>query len=469
MKQLSRLMIAGTHSGVGKTTIATALMAAYRRRGLRVQGFKTGPDFIDPTFHSAATGRPGRNLDGWMLSRETNLSLFERCTTDADVAVIEGVMGLFDGAGPAGLSGSTAEMARWLGAPVILVLDAACMAASAAAVVKGFESFDPDVRIAGVLFNRVAGDGHFGYLREAVAANCRAEVLGYLPPNPAIELPERHLGLHLACEVLTEDRLTELCRWVEEHLDLELLRRLGATVGNEPLPDGRVSDQIVHQGVANSSSRPRVAVARDRAFCFYYQDNLDLLTSLGAELVEFSPIADRHLPCRVDGLYLGGGYPELHSAVLTANESMRAEIAAFARSGGPVYAECGGFMYLTQAIVDTEEHAFPMAGVFPTRVRMQARLAALSYVEVEGAEESGWLRPREHARGHEFRYSIAGEMPGHVARTYRSATPEGQRGMGYRMDAALAIYAHLYFLSCPKFAARFVGACAAHKEPACPD
>ncbi len=464
MKPVSRLVVAGTHSGVGKTTIATALMAAFRRRGLRVQGFKTGPDFIDPTFHSAATGRPGRNLDGWMLSRETNLSLFERCTADADVAVIEGVMGLFDGAGPAGLSGSTAEMARWLDAPVILVLDAAGMAASAAAVVKGFESFDPDVRIAGVIFNRVAGEGHFRYLRDAVAAHCRAEVLGYLPPNPAIELPERHLGLHLACEVLTEDRLTELCRWVEERLDLELLRRLGLSTGREaacsdgPVPDGRGSAQI---------PRPRVAVARDLAFCFYYQDNLDLLTSLGAELVEFSPLADRHLPSRMDGLYLGGGYPELNAAALTANESMRAEIAAFARSGGPVYAECGGFMFLTEAIVDTEGHAFPMAGVFPTRVRMQGRLAALGYVEVEGAEESGWLRPGEHARGHEFRYSTAGEMPGHVVRTYRSATAEGQRGAGYRMNAALASYVHLHFLSCPKFAERFVAACAAHKGSSC--
>jgi cobyrinic acid a,c-diamide synthase len=330
--------------------------------------------------------------------------------------------------------------------------------------VRGFESFDPDVRIAGVIFNRVAGEGHFRYLREAVAAHCRAEVLGYLPPNPAVELPERHLGLHLACEVLTENRLTELCRWVEERLDLELLRRLGhgaareAACSDGPLPGGRSSARI---------PRPRVGVARDRAFCFYYQDNLDLLTSLGAELAEFSPIADRHLPFRMDGLYLGGGYPELHAAALAANESMRAEVAAFVRLGGPVYAECGGFMYLSEAIVDPEEHAFPMVGVFPTRVRMQGRLAALGYVEVEGAEESGWLRPGEHARGHEFRYSTADEMPGHIARTYRSAATEGQRGAGYRVNAALASYAHLHFLSCPRFAERFVAACAAHKESSC--
>ncbi|WP_321473150.1 cobyrinate a,c-diamide synthase [uncultured Paludibaculum sp.] len=454
MKPLSRLVIAGTHSGVGKTTVATALMAAFRQRGLAVQGFKVGPDFIDPTFHSAATGRPGRNLDGWMLPRETNLALFQQAARDADVAVIEGVMGLFDGQSAVSMSGSTAEMARWLDAPVILVVDASAMAGSAAALVKGFETFDPELRVSGVVFSGVAGAGHFAYLRDALAAHCRAIPLGYLPRDPAIELPERHLGLKLAEEVISEDRLRALAAWIEKHLDLDQLLALGRVASFAPRAGG---PPMSHPAPAR---RPRIGVARDRAFCFYYQDNLDILASLGAELVEFSPIADAHLPAGLGGLYLGGGYPELHAAALSANESMRDGIAGFAKSGSPVYAECGGFMYLTEGIVDQAGCLHPMAGVFPTRARMQARLAALGYTEIEGVDSSSWLQPGERARGHEFRYSSIDEMPPHVERTYRVSPKGDEKREGFRQGATVASYIHLHFLSCPQFAARFVSACA---------
>ena len=458
MKPLSRLVIAGTHSGVGKTTVATALMAAFRRRGHAVQGFKVGPDFIDPTFHSAATGRPGRNLDGWMLSREANLAIFQRATQDAGVAVIEGVMGLFDGQSVVSMSGSTAEMARWLDAPVILVVDASAMAGSAAALVKGFETFDPGLSVAGVVFNRVAGAGHFAYLRDAVTAHCRAKPLGYLPRDPAIELPERHLGLKLAEEVISEDRLQVLADWVEKHLDLDQLLTLGRVASLAPQAGGQPESHPA------PTHRPRIGVARDRAFCFYYQDNLDVLASLGAELVEFSPIADVHLPARLGGLYLGGGYPELHAAALSANESMRAGIADFAKSGGPVYAECGGFMYLSEGIVDQEGCLHPMAGVFPTRARMQSRLAALGYAEIEGVDSGAWLQPGERARGHEFRYSSIEEMPGHIERIYRVSSKGSEKREGFRQGATVASYVHLHFVSCPQFAARFVAACANTKS-----
>jgi len=414
---MTRLIVAGTHSGVGKTTVATALMAALTRRGLRVQGFKIGPDFIDPGFHAVATGRPGRNLDGWMLSRGVNQDLFTRHTADADAAVIEGVMGLFDG------QVSTAEMARWLDTPVVLVVDASAMAASAAAVVKGFEKFEPGLEFAGVLFNRVAGEGHFRYLRQAVEAHCAMPVLGWLPPEPAIELPERHLGLHLAAEVLTEQRLCALAGWFERGIDLEgfFPQRSAAIAGPESAP---------------ATAGPRIAVARDRAFCFYYQDNLDLLRSLGAQLVEFSPIADAHLPAGAQGLYLGGGYPELHAAALSANRSLREEIAAFSRAGRPVIAECGGFMYLTEAIVGLDGTAFPMVGLYATRARMQEKLAAIGYAEIEP-------RPGQRVRGHEFRYS--------------TVDPPVEPWQGRTM----ASYVHLHWLSCPAFAERFVADCEA--------
>jgi len=456
---IPRVVIAGTHSGVGKTTIATALMAAFNRRGMRVQPFKVGPDFIDPTFHRAATGRISRNLDGWMLLREGNLKIFGRACENADLAVIEGVMGLFDGRDGTSEAGSTAEMAKWLNASVVLVVDGAAMARSAAALVQGFEHFDPDLKLAGVLFNRVAGRGHFEFLRSALAAHCHAIPLGFLPLNEKASFPDRHLGLVLADEVPTSDRLAALAEWVEASLDLDRLFEI-ASGAVTPLPEPHCS------GIPRPEARgdrPRIGIARDRAFCFYYEDNLDLLKNCGAELVEFSPITHGALPPGLDGLYLGGGYPEIYAPELSANESMRAAIRRFAQTGAPMYAECGGFMYLTNAIVDLEGRAHPMAGVFPTRACMQPKLAAIGYVEVEETEDVGWLRKGEHVCGHEFRYSNIEEMPEHIARHYQLSSKNGTRAEGFAIGSALGSYIHLHFASCPKFANRFVAACADHK------
>ncbi len=448
-----RIVVAGTHSGVGKTTVTTGIMAALHRRGLRVQGFKVGPDFIDPTFHHAATGRPSHNLDGWMLSRETNLGVFARAIHDADVAVIEGVMGLFDGKGspsPAeslsrSLSGTTAEMAIWLDGAVVLVLDASAMAGSAAAIVHGFDTLVPQLRLSAVVCNKVASDKHYGYLRDAITAHCHPALLGYLPRDASFSIPERHLGLHLANETLTEDRLDRLAEWIESHLDLDRLLELSARP-ETPAPPPKEP--------ARKPERVRIGIARDAAFCFYYHDNLELLRKLGAELIGFSPIADRMLPPDLDGIYLGGGYPELHAEALSENEPMRAAIAEFAASDAPVYAECGGFMYLTRAIVDAEGRSWPMAGVFPTSARMQKRLAKLGYIEIENCEAEGWLPPGECARGHEFRYSVIDPMPETIRRVYKDPAE------GYRVRSVLGSYVHLHFLSCPSFAEHFVQACA---------
>jgi cobyrinic acid a,c-diamide synthase len=445
MIHIPRLAIAGTHSGVGKTTIATALMAAFTRRGLRVQPFKIGPDFIDPVFHQAACGRTGRNLDGWMLSQETNLETFARASADADLAIIEGVMGLFDGRSASSEEGSTAEMAKWLQVPVLLVVDASAMARSAAALVHGFETFDAGLELAGVLFNRIGGARHADLLRESLTAYCRSAPLGFLPRSQNIALPSRHLGL--AMEALSPQCLSDLAAWIEQHVDLDALlalaRERSPALVIDPPP-----------WIPRSRAKVRIGLARDAAFCFYYQDNLDLLAECGAELVEFSPMADGDLPPEIGGLYLGGGYPELHAPQLSQNRAMIEAIRRFAHAGAPIYAECGGFMYLTEAIVDTDGREHPMAGIFPTRARMQSRFAALGYIQPEPAGDGLWLRSGESLRGHQFRYSAIDPMPAGICRAYRSPAE------GYSIHSTLGSYIHLHFLFCPGFAERFVEHCA---------
>jgi cobyrinic acid a,c-diamide synthase len=432
-------------------------MAALTRRGLRVQPFKIGPDFIDPGFHRLAAGRASRNLDGWMLSRETNLEILAKASEDADIAIIEGVMGLFDGSDALTQTGSTAEMSKWLGSPVLLVIDAAAMAGSAAALIRGFEDFDPEVRLAGVLCNRVGGSGHADILREAIVAHCRAKPLGFLPSDEKIALPERHLGLVMASESLSREHLDAMANWIEAHVDIDRL----LTVAREqslPLSSRPVAPQM------SVVRRARIGLARDAAFCFYYEDNLDLLQECGAELVEFSPISDGALPADLDGLYLGGGYPEIHAAQLSENASMRDAIVQFAKSGGPIYAECGGFMYLCEAIVDSDGREHQMAGLFPTRVRMQKQLAAIAYVEVEASEEALWLRGGQRVRGHEFHYSIIDEMPASVSRCLRLSAGNKTRDDGYAVGCVLGGYSHLHFRSSCDFASSFVDKCWLHKE-----
>lgn len=457
------LVVAGTHSNVGKTTVSIALMAALRRRGFAVQAFKVGPDFIDPSFHVMATGRPCYNLDGWMLSRKTNLRVFARAAASADVIIIEGVMGLFDGASALDESGSTSEMAKWLGLPVVLVMDAAAQARSAAAVVHGFETFDPELRVPAVIANRVAGEGHYRYIRDAIQASCRAEPLGWLACNPAISLPSRHLGLITAPEIMDAARLKSLADWIDAGIDLDRLLTLfrqNVSRGEAQL-NGKDQIEIINRPETNAPIR--IGVAYDRAFCFYYKDNLALLEQLGAELVFWSPI-EAPLPSGLQGLYFGGGYPELYAAELSANETAREAVKAFIHSGGGVYAECGGLMYLTEAIVGLDDAEYPMVGIFPTRARMRRHLVALGYSEVEGlaGANGGFLDSGETARGHEFRYSEIDSMPEDITRYYqlRSQKLNGEsRHEGYSVYNCLASYIHLHFLSNPHFTVRWLDRC----------
>jgi cobyrinic acid a,c-diamide synthase len=434
---LTAIVVAGTHSGVGKTSVTLGLIGALRRRGLTVQPFKVGPDFIDPLHHQHASGRPPRNLDGWMLDPETNLQRFARATATADVALIEGVMGLFDGSDGKSDRGSTAEMAKLLRLPVLLVIDASAMARSAAALIHGYTSFDPNLRVAGVILNNVGGEVHADMIRDAVAG--AVPILGALPRAKDLVVPERHLGLHLPHEARS-DYVEQLATLIEAHLDLDALLS-SSTIDRQPAPPA----------TPNPSPRARIAVARDEAFCFYYTDNLELLEQAGANLVPFSPIDDP-LPEEIDGIYLGGGYPELHADKLAANKTTRDAIREFAARGGPIYAECGGLMYLAQTLeINGKSH--PLCGVLPFSTTMPAPLA-IGYVEI--TTSGGLFGSGQTARGHLFHHSALAGDPA-TDRCYEIKNSRGEQTQeGYLVQNVLASYAHLHLASNPALATAFV-------------
>ncbi|AUX39135.1 cobyrinic acid a,c-diamide synthase [Sorangium cellulosum] len=409
-RQIPRLVVAGVASGVGKTTVTVAIARALRARGLRVALFKCGPDYLDPTYHARAIAGASHNLDGWMMGRDAVLSTFAEESAGADVALLEGVMGLFDGASPAGEEGSTAEIAKWLEAPVVLVADASGMARSIAALVQGFATFDPGLRVAGVVCNQVGSRGHLDLLRQAQRS---PPVLGGLPRDEAQRFPERHLGLRTADEAaLPEERLDHWGARAEEWIGLDALLEIarGAPALPSPPPSpppARAATVSGEPRVDPPGARPRAArigVAFDEAFHFYYADNLRRLEAAGAELVRFSPLRDVRLP-DVDALYLGGGYPEVHAERLAENAAMRAEIRAFAGGGGPIYAECGGLMVLAEAIRTLDGRAHPMVGLIPAEAVMCERLQALGYVEVETQARTILGQAGLRFRGHQFRYS----------------------------------------------------------------
>jgi cobyrinic acid a,c-diamide synthase len=451
-----RLTIAAPASGCGKTTLTLALLAALRRRGVAVAPFKVGPDFIDPGHHARACGRTSRNLDGWMCGEQWVRTTFAQGSAGAELALIEGVMGLFDGAAGDSEVGSTAEVAKWLESPVLLVIDARAQARSAAATLQGFVQFDPRLQIVGVIFNRVGSPGHAEMLRAAVASvPGLPPVLGCLPRSAELALPERHLGLVTAEDAdRDEGYFAALAEWVEAHVNLEALLRVAAPPSPPaPLPEG--------EGRLGKAGAPvRLAVARDAAFCFYYPENLELLEAAGAELVYFSPLTEAALPAGIDGLYLGGGYPELHAATLSANAGLREEIRAAAAAGLPIYAECGGFMYLSEAIDE-----LPMVGVFPARARMLPRRRALGYRELTQSADSPLGPAGTKARGHEFHYSEM-DVPDSVPRCYHLCRRQGEAigTEGFLVDNVLGSYVHLHFGSNQQLAENFVKFCRAQRR-----
>ncbi len=454
MSVIAALCITGLASSVGKTTVTLALAAAFRRRGLRVRCAKVGPDFIDPGFHEAVTGTPSRSLDGWMLEPEALRRAFARAGHEADLVLVEGVMGLFDGLDGRSETASTAEVAKRFGLPVVLVVDASAQVRSAAALVLGAERLDPDLDVAAVVFNRAGGERHVRWLHEALEGHCRARALGALPWRDELRLPERHLGLVTARErrfaAASCDALADLA---ERSIDLDAVLALArSTVAPEAPP-------------APAVPRTRLGVALDDAFQFYYPENLEALRAAGAEVVPWSPLEDAGLP-DVDGLYLGGGYPEVHALRLAANATARAAVRDFVLAGRPVYAECGGLMYLAERLEDPDGRAHPMVGVLPVHVRLRPRRLTLGYREVR-LEADSLLGPRGvRLRGHEFHASHL-EAPPAVEATYRVSDPAGGEPWpeGYRVGNTLASYVHLHFDSRPETADAFVAACARSREP----
>lgn len=455
------MVVAATHSGAGKTTISLGLMAALKQKGLKVAPFKVGPDYIDPGHHRIVSGRVSRNLDGWMLSRETNERIFATHSSNADIAVIEGVMGLYDGFSGQSEAGSTAQMAKWLKAPVLLVVDARSMARSAAALVRGFEIFDEAVPFAGVLFNRLGSDSHLTFIRSALEGHVRMPCVGGIGRNQHILLPERHLGLVTAEDnPLSQEWIDHAAEMVGQAMNISaFVDRLPAISVPIPTQDGP------H---IQTTEKVRIGWAADHAFCFYYADNLDLLEQNGAELVPFSPISDPALPPGLDGIYLGGGYPELHAAKLSKNSGLREQIREASQKGMPIYGECGGFMYLCDAIEDPHTGVHPMTGCFPLSTRMTPKLRRLGYREVTLTQDTP-IGPRGlTARGHEFHYSEMVSLPDGEgvldarARSIYNVTDrvgENRTAQGYLQQRTLGSYIHLHFGSRPEIAAAFIDNC----------
>jgi cobyrinic acid a,c-diamide synthase len=441
----ARLLIAGTASGVGKTTFTAGLIYALRRRGLRVAAFKCGPDYLDPTYHALASGRPCQNLDGYMMGQGGVLRTFGRAARDADISVIEGMMGLFDGASASSLHGSSAEIARWLEAPVVLMCDASAMARSLGALVYGFASFEPGVNVAGVVCNGVASASH----RALLEAACPRPIMGTLARETAHTFPERHLGLRNASE-LGGDWLVAWADRIEAQCDVEALIELARSA--PPVPQAEAPPR--REAVC------RIGVARDEAFCFYYDENLRLLEGAGAELVSFSPLRNARLP-DVDGVYLGGGYPELHAAALSRNQPMREALRAHAADGRPIYAECGGLMYLSEAIVTAEGTRHPMLGLIEGTAEVQRTLQAIGYVEVETSAPSLLGPSGTRARGHQFRYSrLTGGASGDLYALRKPSSDNTIVGHeGFARGSVLGSYVHLCFASAPAIAESIVAAC----------
>ena len=450
-------LVGGTHSGCGKTTITLGLLAALKARGLSVQPFKVGPDFIDPGLHTQIAGTQSRNLDGWMLSRRWNTDLFRRLLEESDVGLVEGVMGLFDGYEGQTESGSSSEMAKWLGLPAVLIIDARSMARSAAALIYGFTHFDPGLDFAGVIFNRVGGEAHLEYLKEAVASACpEVTVLGGIPREDQVSIPERHLGLVTADEMRLDagwqKRLAEL---LEKRLDIDQLlkkTRYLSHAGPAPLPFEPVS-----------KNRPVIAVARDAAFCFYYPDNLELLEQAGARLHFFSPVMGETLPVECSGVYLGGGYPELFAGPISGNAGFLRSLRERAGQRMPIYAECGGLMTLGRFIDTIEGEKHQMAGILPLGTKMLPRRKALGYTEVVLRRQCLLGEPGRVIRGHEFHYSeiVEPEEGGFVyAYELHRRKHETSRPEGYQSGSVLASYIHLHWGSAPEAAYQFVSHCA---------
>ena len=453
--KIPRLVIAGTQSGVGKTTIVNGLLTELRQRGLKVQSYKVGPDYIDPGYHALASGRPCHNLDSWLVPTERLLSIFEHTSRDAEFAVVEGVMGLFDG-GRGGVA-STAAIARLLRAPVVLVVNCRSAGESIAAVVLGFQTYDPEIRLAGVILNQIGSDSHERMVTEALD-RIGVRVLGVIRRTESLKVPERHLGLLPVTENPAETVLANIHAAIAGSLDVAALQEIAAQAplleppAEPPLPEQRSC---------------RIGVAQDEAFSFYYPESLRVLEEQGAAIVPFSPLRDEKLP-DVDGLLFGGGFPEMFLEQLAANESIRQDIRAAAQAGVPIVAECGGYMYLCRRVAAFDGAEYPMTGLIPQICRMEKKLQTVGYVEATALADNVLCATGETLRGHEFHFSRMEEDGSGKTVTpafrFRKNRTGAEYPAGYVDGNVLASYLHIHFAGNPAAARRFVGHCAGNRQ-----
>ena len=443
-----RLIIAATQSGCGKTTITLGLLNALKNRGLNVQPYKVGPDYIDTGWHELAVGKISHNLDSWLVGNDRLTEIFADTSRGADISVVEGVMGLYDG-GRGGIS-STAEISKLLYAPVVLIIDAKSMGTSAAAIALGFREFDRTVNLAGVILNRLGSDSHRKMIVDALDA-LGIKCFGALKRNDEFRLPERHLGLVPTSEHQASDVLKKICAAVENQVDVDALIALAKTappLENFPL-------RITHCAL-----RIKIGVARDAAFNFYYGAGLRELERLGAEIVYFSPLADETLPA-VDGLIIGGGFPEMFAADLERNKKIRAEIFRAAEDGLPIFAECGGFMYLMRNLVDFGGKNFEMCGVLDGAATMTDRLQTVGYVAAELVRDCVIGSAGEKIHAHEFHFSTAETSAEKIFHCKKLRTGK-EYFAGAVKKNVVASYLHVHFAGCPKLAENFIAACREH-------
>ncbi|MGW2178753.1 cobyrinate a,c-diamide synthase [Streptomyces sp. NPDC001732] len=455
---IPRLVIAAPSSGSGKTTVATGLMAAFAGRGLAVSAHKVGPDYIDPGYHTLATGRPGRNLDAYMCGPDRIAPLFAHGARGCDLAVVEGVMGLYDGASGQGELASTAQVAKLLRAPVVLVVDASSQSRSVAALVHGFASWDPRVRLGGVILNKVGSQRHEMLLREALEES-GVPVLGVLRRAGQLAVPSRHLGLVPVAERRGDavDAVEAMRAQVVAGCDLDALMALAGTA---PPVGGEVWDAVAEVAACGGAVAPpagdragprRVAVASGAAFTFSYAEHTELLTAAGAEVVPFDPLRDEALPEGTRGLVIGGGFPEVYASELSANAALRRSVVELVASGAPVAAECAGLLYLARSL-----DGLPMCGVLDADARMSERLT-LGYREAVAVSDSVLAAPGTRVRGHEFHRTVLEPGAGPVP-AWGMHQPE-RRVEGFVRQGVHASYLHTHWASVPGTARRFVERC----------
>jgi cobyrinic acid a,c-diamide synthase len=451
---MNYFMLAGTSSNVGKTTVTMGIMAAFKKRGLRVKPFKTGPDYIDPMFHRFVTGEPSINLDTWMLDEEIIRGLFfRRLDEENGLGIAEGVMGLYDGHSLESEVGSSAYLAKTIGAPVILIIDGRGMAKSAAALVKGYVDFDPEANIVGVIINRISSKSHYLLLKEMIEAYNDVTCLGYFPNNPDIVMDSRHLGLVPVEEIADfREKVDKAGALAEAHIDLDKLWE----ISKHDQPVSAFIDPFL--AYADKYQGLRIGVPKDRAFNFYYDDNFKALANAGVEVVTFSPLNDARLPEYLDGLYIGGGFPEIFGAELAANTLMIADIKDKLEAGLPCYAECGGLMYLTNSMTLNSGETNPAVGFFDADSTMTKRLQRFGYVDI-----SAYLGGKSIAvRGHEFHHSLVSSDE--VLPTAYVITKKGKTWTcGYRQKNVLAGYPHIHFYSNPMFLSSLLNVVLEHK------